>query len=182
VTTGAGGELLALVTAKAEGSPYVVTPTPDGFDLRIQLQDSRWYSFLRAAGRQQVVEHRVSLDEARKQLVVTDVWHDVRWEVGALGHLLPFLEAEVEVKRTYGRVYAFHGSRTIGGGSAPSSLPDDAGGITRRSAVGRKFIREASAELGWTERRNRFEVIGAVGAVVGLVVAAAVVVAFIVVR
>ena len=166
--TGAAEDLVAAVARNAEGTPYRVVPTDDGFHLRIDVADAWWHRPLGGSRRRKVVEHHVVLDEEHRTLRVTDDHLDVSWEAGAEGWpgRVPRLVASTEVRRTLGRTVELSFNRTW------AVTPDGEVGkvvdFTYSSTVGHRMIRDAARALGWRERRGTGERIGIVFAAVGL--------------
>lgn len=147
----AADQLRAAVVERAAGTPYRVVETPEGFDLRIDLADSRWYGPLGASRARRVVEHKVVLDEASRSLTLTEEHFEVRWEAGvdAAGRV-PRLVAAARVERTLGRTYGFESERTWG-----VDAQGRAGRVvdfTFTSAEGQGMVRDAARALGWSER------------------------------
>jgi len=164
----AADELRAAVAARAAGTPYTVVPTAEGFDLRIDLADARWYGLLGTAGRKKFVQHRVQLDEAARRFALVDDHYDLRWEAGVdpSGPGVPRLVAAAEASRTTGRVREFSFERTVGV-DAGTRRPDVVVDYVFRSAEGQAMVREPAQQLGWRERRGAAERVGIVAAVVG---------------
>lgn len=162
VGSGPADALRAAVAARADGTPYRMVPTPEGFDLRIDVVDARWYGLIGAAGLKKVVEHEVVLDEATRTMTLTDDHREVRWDGGvdASGAPMPRLVASAQVERTLGRTYEFELNRTWGIDQQgdPGRVVD----FTFTSAEGQGMIRAAGAELGWTEKAGTAQRIGLV--------------------
>ncbi|WP_250447176.1 hypothetical protein [Actinotalea sp. C106] len=160
MTTGPGDALRAAVAARAQGTPYQVVPTPEGFDLRIDVVDARWYGLIGAAGLKKVVEHRVVLDEAARTLTLTDDHREVRWDGGvdASGAPMPRLVASAQVTRTLGRTYEFEMNRTWG--IDQEGKPGRVVDFTFASAEGQSLIRAAAAEHGWKEKAGAAQRVG----------------------
>lgn len=55
----AGQELFGAVRSRAQGTPYVVEPTADGFDVRLALEDARWFGTSREGRLTQASIHHV---------------------------------------------------------------------------------------------------------------------------
>ncbi len=162
--TGPADELRAAVAARAEGTPYVVVPTPEGFDLRIDLADARWWGPLGAAGRRKVVQHRVALDEGARSMTITDDHYDVQWSAGAdVSTRVPRLVASARAERSLGRTWEVSGEKTFGldDTGRPATVVD----YTFSSAEGHGMIRDAAAPLGWSERMGAAQRAGVVAAV-----------------
>ena len=152
----AASELRRAVAERVAGTPYEIVDTPDGFDLRIELANARWYGLLGKAGRKRVVQHRVTLDEPHKKYVILDDLYDVRWEVAAdvEGGRLPRLVASGEKRRTTGRVmFEYSFEKTIGV-DAETKKPDVVVDYVFNASEGQKMIREPAKALGWSERWN----------------------------
>jgi hypothetical protein len=143
--------LVAAVRERAEGTPYVVQPTEDGFDLRIDVGDARWYGLLYKSGLRKVFAFHVDLDEQRHRMTITDDHVDVRWDAGldTSGHPLPVLTASAEGSRVRGRSYELSLNQTfaLAGDARPGTVLD----YTFSSAEGRDLIRDAAEDLGWSE-------------------------------
>lgn len=168
-------ELVTNVRAAAEGSPYVVTEQPYGFDLRIDVVDATWYTLLRVNHIDRVFTYQVRLDESKQRMTITDVANTVEWNAGF--GAAPTLRAHKSVQK--GRVYEFSSHQELG-------LDAETGEVgkvvdyTFNAGEGRDLIRTAADDSGWSEAMGREQKIGlyvglgVLGAlvVVGLVVAA----------
>lgn len=168
-------ELLAAVAERAQGTPYVVVPTPEGFDLRVDLADARWYGPLGAAGRRAVVQHRVVLDEAARRYTLTDDHLDLRWDAGVVpgSGPVPRLVASAQATRFRGRVHQVASEKTLGV-DARTGEPGTVVDILFRSADGQRMVREPAQALGWSPRMSPEQRAGVIAAVAGGGVAAAV--------
>lgn len=169
MTGAAASELRRAVAERVAGTPYELVGTEDGFDLRIRLAEARWYGLLSTAGRKRVVQHRVTLDEARRRYEILDDLYDVRWHVGAdvAGGRVPRLVASGEKRRVTGRVvweYSFE--KTIGVGTE-TRKPEVVVDYVFRASEGQRMIREPATTLGWSERWNTPAKVGLVLGVVG---------------
>lgn len=167
-------ELRRAVAERVADTPYEVVDTPDGFDLRIELANARWYGLLGTAGRKRVVQHRVTLDEPRKKYVVLDDFFDVRWDAYAdvEGGRVPRLVASGEVRRTTGRVLFEHSFEKTIGVDAETKQPDVVVDYVFNASEGQRMIREPAKALGWSERWSTpakvglgVGIVGAAGAV-----------------
>lgn len=75
--------LYEAVRRLAADSPYAVERTDDGFEVRIDVADARWYALFLREGLRETYTHRVKVDEARRRFTVTDVSTIVEWQAGA---------------------------------------------------------------------------------------------------
>jgi hypothetical protein len=166
-------ELVASVRARAEGTPYVVEETPAGFDVRLALEDPRWFGQLREWRLTQASIHHVRMDEAARTIAIDDDLRTLTWQAGTDGRERPTLGAAVQVNR--GRVTSRSLQRTYTIG---------AGGLTKESettfdsSAGRDLVVDTAKALGWKVERSLNERIGlyvGIGTLVLLVLAGIVV-------
>ncbi len=165
MTAGPAEELRATVTARAAGTPYRVDPTPEGFDVRLDLADARWFGPLGASGVRRVIQLRVVLDEARSRYTMTDDHVDVRWEVGADGGRVPRLVASARAQRTLGRTDEVSMERTWG--IDTTGRPGRVLDYTFSTAEIHALVREPAKDLGWSERAGLAQRVGLVTAIGG---------------
>ena len=166
-------ELAAAVRARAQGTPYVVDETPEGFDVRLALEDPLLFRQFRGGRLVEASIHHVRTDEARRTCSVEDELRQLTWGAGPDGQERPTLGARLSVQR--GRVISKSVQRTYGLGSS---------GVEQRSeqrfdnTVGRRLVEDAARELGWKQERGLNEKIGlyvGVGTIALLVLAGLVV-------
>jgi hypothetical protein len=154
-------ELADAVRARAEGTPYVVEETPEGFDVRLALEDPLLFKQFRGWRLVEASIQHVRTDEARRTCSVEDELRELTWRAGPDGKERPALGARLAVKR--GRVISKSVQRTYGAG---------ADGIEQRSeqrfdnTVGRRLVEDAARDLGWKQERGLNEKIGLYVAVV----------------
>lgn len=172
-STSGADDLRAAVAEQTAGTPYSVVPTPDGFDLRIDLADARWYGLLGTAGRRKVVQHRVRLEESARRYSITDDHYDVHWTAAAdpAAGQVPRLVASAEVTRFQGRVREVSFERTLGV-DAETARPAVVVDYVFDSAQGHRLVREPAQRLGWRERMGDAQRIGMVAGIAGGGVAA----------
>src|SRR6478736_5063147 len=166
-------ELVAAVREAAAGTPYVVVETARGFDLTIDVADARWLAVLRAHGLKKVFTHEVTLDEARRRMVIVDVSNTLSWSAGAPR----LVRVEKEVFR--GRIYQKSWRKDFGV-DLDTGRVGEVVGYSFDAGVGRDMIRTAAKARGWSERMGGVEkgaivmagigLAGAVAAIVGAVV------------
>ena len=94
-----GREFDEKVRAAAEGTPYAVTETDDGFDVALDIVDAQWYGLLNKAGLHRTWTHHVKLDDDGAYSI-TDQSQTVEWVAGA-----PRIAGSIEV--TKGRAIEF---------------------------------------------------------------------------
>ena len=150
-------ELLAAVQSRAVGTPYVVEPTPEGFDVRLALEDPQWFGSFREQRLVMASIHHVRTDEATRTCSVDDELRSLTWRAGSDGRERPVLGASVSVSR--GNIRSRSVRRTYslgqGGGTKTSEATFD-------SSAGRDLVTGAAKQLGWTLRRGLNERIGLV--------------------
>ena len=166
-------ELAEAVRARAQGTPYVVEPTPTGFDVRLALEDPQWFGTFREWRLVQASVHHVRTDEARRTYSVEDELRTLTWRAVLDGRERPALGATIGVQR--GRVISKSFQRTCsvgrGGVQQESARSFDAG-------AGRRLVEDSAKALGWKQQLSLNEKIGAVvgfGTLALLVLAAIVV-------
>lgn len=166
---GPGAELYARVQAAAEGTPYTVTPTANGFDVAVDIAHPEWRTLLYRERIKRVFTYHVAVDEQNKKIAVTDELYEVEWSAGVgssgLGQIpVPHLRASVS--KQSGRIWHKSSYKTVdmGGGEEPAGTVREYKFSTEE---GRQLIRGPAKELGWTEARGRNEKIGIVVAVLG---------------
>lgn len=71
---------LVEVRSLAQGTPYVVKATDDGFDVRVDVADAQWYALVYKEGLRKIFTHHVALDEAKGSYTVTDDAYDLEWQ------------------------------------------------------------------------------------------------------
>lgn len=167
-----GAEAYALrqaVAGRVAGTPYEMVETEDGFDLRIRITEPQWSTVLRRTHRRGLLQHRVTLDEARKKYTVHDDLYEVRWHArpdDEGGGEVPRLLLQGDRRRTTGRVREVSGTWTLKDGKL-TARPVEEGGGAFDSADGPAMIREPAKALGWSERWNDAMRIGFVAGLVG---------------
>jgi hypothetical protein len=129
------------VTSHAEGTPYVVSPTPEGFDVALDVVDARWYQLYAKAGLERTFVHHVQMAGDR-DFTITDDSHTLEWEAGhpRLGALL---------ERFVGRRYDIGFQKTIA--ITEDARIDTVVDYSFSSEEGRKLVKKAAKELGLRE-------------------------------
>jgi hypothetical protein len=161
------GAFHQLVDQATQGTPYVVTPTDDGFDVTLDIVDEQWFGLFHREALKRVYTHHVAVRDD-DTYSVTDDSRTVEWQAG-----IPRLSGSVE--RTRGRVKELSAEKIW--------AIDEHGTIGKvvdysfSSETGRGVIRAAADQLGLRERRGleerigiAFAVLGGVGALITLVV------------
>jgi hypothetical protein len=164
-------DLLQKLHAAADGGPYVITETPEGFDMKIDVVDAQWYTLIRRNGLTKVFTYSVRLDDADRKYSITDIANEVRWSAGADVDGPPTLVAQARQQR--GRVYekSFAIETGVDARTHELGTPVD---YTFSSGQGRDLIRRVAKESGWSEEMGTEQKIGLV--VAGVTVALLVVV------
>ncbi|HZE39615.1 MAG TPA: hypothetical protein VE172_12465 [Stackebrandtia sp.] len=164
----AAAELYARVEAACANTPYALTRTEDGFDLSVDIKQPQWQYLLYQRRVTQVFTHRVSVDEANKQLSISDQVRTVEWSTGVDGKPIPVLGANISVQS--GRVIEVSSYKTLGGDGATTEYRFS-------SEEGRRLITEPAKQLGWSVTWPGSAKAALVIAVIGVVVALVAVVA-----
>ena len=147
----ASQELVDRIRELAEGSPYVLEETPEGFDLRLDAVDARWYSLMHKNRLSKVFTHHVRLDEASRTLKIIDDFRTVSWRAGAgADGEGPVPVLSVRAERVRGRNIEV--SRRIEYGWNEAGEFGKAVDYSLDSREGHKLIRAAAEGTGWKER------------------------------
>lgn len=174
---GEADRLLDAVRARTEGTPYVVEPTAQGFDVRIDIENASWYALMYKQHLSRTWIYHVAVDEAAKTLSITDDVRGVDWRAGAEsegGVPTPVLKASLS--RELGRIESksFQKTWAVNERGEYGKVVD----FSFDAAEGRNLVREPARELGWDERMGGAQRIGlyvAVGTIALLVLAGIVV-------
>lgn len=151
------GRMLEAVRRSTAGTPYVVTETPSGFDVALDIVDAQWFGLYSAEGLTKVFVHHVAVP-GDGTYAVTDDAFTLEWEAG-----VPTLSASVERTRGhvkevgFEKVWAFDRSGRFG------KVVD----VRFDSERGRRLIRDAAKDVGLDRERGNAERIGLVVAVIG---------------
>lgn len=142
-------EFFHRVAEAADGTPYRVTRTGQGFDVGLDLADATWYGLFNKAGLRKTVVHRVRVDGDR--FTITDDSSEVRWEAG--------------VPRAAGSASRELGRRIEFGHEKIWALRED-GSVGRvvdyqfSSQEGRDLVELVGREMGLSQGRGTAERIG----------------------
>ena len=139
-------EFLAAIRQATADTPYAVKETPRGFDLTIDVADARWLSILRAHGLKKVFTYKVTLDEAKQQLSITDVSNTLSWGAGGT---TPRLTGSATARS--GRVYE-KSFRKEYGVDIDTRKVGKVVDYSFDSSEGRDLIRGVARDQGWSER------------------------------
>lgn len=172
-------QLLDAVRERTAGTPYVVTETPTGFDVRVDIENASWYALMYKQHLDRTWIYHVSLDEAAKTMSITDDVRGIDWRAGARsegGVPVPVLSAAASGARgrfeskSFQKTFAFNEQGEFG------KVVD----FRFDSSEGRDLIRGPARDLGWSEKMGGAQRTGLVFAVAGGVLAVVVVVALVV--
>jgi hypothetical protein len=153
-----GYELFRRVQQAAEGTPYVVEETDQGFDVTLNIVDAQWYGLFNKAGLKRVFIHHVAFP-ADDAYAVTDDARSLEWVAGT-----PRVGGSME--RQIGRVKEF--------GAQKVYAFDEHGDFGKQvdyrfnSEEGRRLITGKAEQLGLQEVRGGAEKIGLFFAVLGI--------------
>jgi hypothetical protein len=157
---------LEAVRQATADTPYTVTPTESGFDVGLDIVDTKWFGLINKSGLSMAYIHHVKVGEGRYS--ITDDARSLEWVAG-----VPRLAATGS--RQLGRVKEF--------GFRKTWAFDEQGRLGKvvdyrfDSEEGRSLVTEAGKQLGLRQVRSTtekigigFALVGAVGAVVTVVV------------
>ena len=129
------------VSRNAEGTPYVVTPTSEGFDVGIDIVDARWFELYENVGLSRTVVHHVAVDGTT--YTVNDDSRTLEWAAGS-----PRLGATLE--RSTGRKHELSFQKTVA--VSDRGRVEKVVDYTFSSEEGRRLISTAAQEEGLEER------------------------------
>ncbi|GAA3561500.1 hypothetical protein GCM10022197_16420 [Microlunatus spumicola] len=150
-------DLFAAVQARTAGTPYVVEPKPEGFDVRLALEDPQWFGSFREWQLTQASVHHVRADEAARTYSVDDELRTLTWRAGTDGRERPVLSAGVSVARGNIRRKSVRRTYALGPGGLTKTSE-----ATFDSSAGRDLVTAAAKELSWKPRLSLNERIGLV--------------------
>ncbi len=138
---------MSRVAEATESSPYTVTPTAEGFDLRTDIGNKQWLDRLRSQGVAQAHLHRVAVEV--NTYGITSDSRDLSWGAG-----VPVLATPRDVRK------AARGRRAemaTDGPAAGSPVADDALAFD----AGRRTIVAVGEEMGLIHRQSgrRLEIV-----------------------
>ena len=124
-----------------EGTPYTVTARDDGFDVGLDIVNTRWLEIYSAHRLKRAFVHSVKVDG--KQFTITDRNYSMSWSAG--GQRL-----ELQAEAFVGRKYQFSAQKrwALNGSFEPAKVVD----YTFSSEEGRGLIKAAAREVGLKER------------------------------
>jgi hypothetical protein len=128
------------VERNAEGTPYAVTPTPEGFDVGIDIVDARWFELYEKVGLSRTFVHHVAVDGST--YTITDDSRTLEWEAGS-----PRLGATLE--RFVGRKHELSFQKTVA--VSERARVEKVVDYTFSSEEGRRLITSAAKEQGLKE-------------------------------
>lgn len=152
------------VVELAKDSPYIVTPTADGFELALNIVDARWVLPLGTGNIKKYFTITAKLDETSHVARLNDSLYELEWSAGLNGQLQPHIGARMEVQQ--GTVYQVHIGGVIG-----TQAP---GGVTTyqfSSAEAKKWLNAILLQDGWKKAMSTQTKIGIIAASFGGLVA-----------
>lgn len=168
-------EFYELVRATAQGTPYVVTRTDEGFEVGLDLVDAKWFAVMYAEGLRKAYKQLVTVDERVGTFTMLDAAKQIEWRAGVSGDdHRPRLSGSYEFFQ--GRVMQKERQHTWAWNARGEygTVAD----FSYNSAEAHSLIRHAAAELGLREKMPLAAKIGlafGIFAVVGIAIGAVVV-------
>jgi hypothetical protein len=162
------------VRRAAEGTPYRVDKTPDGFDVRVDVTEPRWTSMLRQQQTRFVFTHHVRM-ESDETYTITDEQLRLSWEAGDSGGGPPRPVLSASAVRSVGRHYTYRRRKAYG--LKPEGGFGEVVDFRFRSKDGHDLIRSVASDLHLNEEMPKAMktglAIGIAGVVLALVAMAA---------
>lgn len=152
------------VRQAAAESPYVVTPTEKGFDLKVDIVNAKWWGALNRAELKKSFIHHVAVTDPRTYLI-TDDYVDIEWSGGVPS-------AHYSKEREVGRVYKK--SFEVAYGFNENHRLEKIYSYTFDSEESRRLVKDAAKALGMKEKTPTTVRIGlavGLGTIVALIIA-----------
>ncbi|WP_017582345.1 hypothetical protein [Nocardiopsis valliformis] len=147
--------------ARAQGTPYTVSPIPGGLELHLNVADMRWASVMHRNGLRMAYSIRVHLDPERQMYTREQVVRTMSWSAGAGGVMVPTISAEAEVNVERGTVIRLRRTAVLGAHDNGRIVD----GFTFDSREMADVVHEVMAPLGWRRRLDTHTRIGAAFAI-----------------
>ncbi|WP_435737389.1 hypothetical protein V5D56_01990 [Cellulosimicrobium sp. PMB13] len=158
-------DLAAAVGQRLERTPYrIADPRPDGFTMRLDLADARWWGVLSRSGLRETHELVVRVTPDGRSYATTDRRMEVGWTAGPSGPV-PHVGATLRASGFQGKTWTYSAKKVVG--------VSDAGRVETvvdyafSTALGHRLVSEAAASLGLREKMSTSTKIGVVAAVIG---------------
>ncbi|MBD5785028.1 hypothetical protein IF650_02430 [Cellulosimicrobium terreum] len=156
-------DLAHVVAPTLENTPYrIVDARPDGFELRADLADARWWGLLSRSGTRTVFSHVVRVSGSGRYRIEQRSYR-LDWRTGLDGSLVPYATADVQVTR--GRSWSYQ--RRVEVGMDDDGRVGTVVDIDFSSGEGSRIVTDAARSLGMKRGLTGSEKAGVVGAVVG---------------
>ena len=106
-------ELIQNLQAAAQATPYVITPTQNGFEMTINIVDAKWYTLLYKNGIKKTFTIDAKLKEDKHTAATTDTLYALDWQAGAdTGSFVPRLGGKLNAQK--GEVWSFQAGKQYG--------------------------------------------------------------------
>lgn len=140
-----------------EGTPYILEPTPKGFDFKVNIANAQWWDLLGRSRLTKSYVHHVKVIDSRTYSITDDL-ATITWNAGVPS-------AQYTYQRQYGR------NISIGFGKAyafdDDLRPAEVYSYTYSTEESRRLIQSAARSLGMRERWPAAAIIGLVFAIIG---------------
>ena len=106
-------ELIEQLQTATKNTPYVITPTDQGFKLTVNIVDAKWYTVLYKNGLKETFTIDAILDEVKHTAKTTDTLYELEWQAGAdAGTAAPRLGAKKNIQK--GEVWNMQAGKEFG--------------------------------------------------------------------
>jgi hypothetical protein len=143
-------ELTKIVSEAAKDTPYTITPTDDGFELRLNIVDAKWILPLGTGRVDKYFTITAKLDESTHQATLNDTLFQLEWMAGIDGKLEPHIGAKIDVFQ--GEVHELQFGVVVGTTDNNNSV---APGVTTYSFSGdkaKKWLQSLLNANGWKKK------------------------------
>lgn len=98
-----------------QNTPFIIESNNEGFTLRLNIVDKKWYTILQKNGIQQTFTIEAKVNEKKRSVTTVDILNSLEWSAGAgmePGDVAPSLGGRIETVR--GEVYQFGTRKEFG--------------------------------------------------------------------
>jgi len=146
------------VKASLVDTPYMLEEKPGGFDVLINLADTKWWGLISRNGIRDVFTYEVRVNEAAKTYALNDVARRLDWSAGVNpADLKPHFD--MNYKYQSGSINGYRREITIGGTDQGEIKP--VVDINFSPTVRKDAIKSIAAQLGWKKSLSKDQKIGA---------------------
>lgn len=165
-------ELTQRIAEAAKNSPYVVTPTEDGFVVSLNIIDEKWIVLLNTGQIKKSFTITAKLNESNQSATLNDTLYELEWSTGLNGILTPRLGGKINTQQ--GEINKMEFGVVLG----TPATSDQAVGATAYSfstPEAKRWLQKLLDDNGWKKKLSVQTMIGIIVAsslvVIGIIAA-----------